>query len=234
MEFQGKNVVVTGAGKGIGLELCIQWLEAGAHVVGTLRGPVTPELLKLREIMPPAKLHILPMKVDDDHSVTEFGKALADHFQRLDILINNAGVIGDSLRGLEGVSAETVLSTFNTNALGPLRVTQAVLPLLLKAQSPKVVQISSLMGSIQDNESGAYYAYRMSKAALNMFNRSLSKDYPQITCLTLHPGWVQTDMGGQQAPVAPKQSVAGLLKVISNREVKSGDFRDFLGKELPW
>ena len=233
MEYRDKNIVVTGAGKGIGLELCIQLLEAGAQVAATVRGAMTPELTKLKETMPDP-LHILNLRVDDDRSAMGFGRELANSFKWLDILINNAGVIGDTLQGLEEVSAETVLSTFNTNAVGPIRVTQAALPLLLKAKSPKVVQISSLMGSIQDNGSGAYYAYRMSKAALNMFNRSLSRDYPGITCLTLHPGWVQTDMGGKQAPVQPKESVAGLLQVISSREAKSGDFRDFRGKELPW
>ena len=114
-------------------------------------------------------------------------------------------------------------------------VTQALLPCLERAAAPKVVNISSLMGSIEDNSSGGTYAYRMSKAALNMFTKTFAVDFPKIATLTMHPGWVKTDMGGANAPTEKTESVKGLLKVILASSLKNtGQFIDYEGDKLPW
>src|SRR5205823_11290953 len=112
----------------------------------------------------------------------------------VDLLINNAGVIGPR-GGLERYDFAEALRTLDVNALGALRLTAALLPNLKKSKGAKVVGITSAMGSIEDNRSGGHYAYRMSKAALNMAIRSLAVDH-EFICVVIHPGWVQTDMGG--------------------------------------
>jgi NAD(P)-dependent dehydrogenase (short-subunit alcohol dehydrogenase family) len=150
----------------------------------------------------------------------------------VDLLINNAGVLFNQ-DNFTIMNFEQIRQSFEVNTILPMRVCQALHPLLRKGS--RVVQITSLMGSIADNESGGYYGYRMSKAALNMFNRSYSIDFPEFTSVVLHPGWVKTEMGGQSAPVTPSESVAGMMGIIEKLSTEqSGKFFDFEGNELPW
>ena len=100
---------------------------------------------------------------------------------------------------------------------------------------PRIFHMTSQMGSITDNHSGSYYFYRISKAALNMFNKSFSKDYPNISSIVLHPGWVKTDMGGNHAPISPEISAASLADLIlSGNNTISGNFYNYKGEILPW
>jgi NAD(P)-dependent dehydrogenase (short-subunit alcohol dehydrogenase family) len=138
---------------------------------------------------------------------------------------------------LEALDFSDLLHTFDVNALGPLRATRALLGRLREAPMKKIAQISSAMGSIDDNTSGGAYGYRMSKAALNMANKSMSLDLAAdgFTCLVLNPGWVQTDMGGKNAPTPVRESAAGLIKVIDGATAKdSARFLNFDGKEYAW
>lgn len=232
-QIEDWNTVVTGAGKGIGLELTGQLLGLGARVIATVRGPIPPKLEKLQSESS-GRLKIHTLDVLSESGAETFAKAI-EPYGHIDLLINNAGVIGQKSVGLEGIALDVVLNTYDTNAVGPIRVTRALLPLLLKSEHPRVAQISSLMGSISDNSSGGYYAYRMSKAALNMFNRCLAKDYPKMICLALHPGWVKTDMGGEEAPTTPAESATGLLKMMTSAKIShSGQFYDYRGKALSW
>lgn len=226
--------LITGAGRGIGLELTRQALSAGATVIATIRDTRhTPAELQSLERESGGRLRIESLDVNDDASA----KALATRLNgvAIDVLINNAGILQDVESPLETLALDAIRQQFDTNTLGPVRVTQALLPHLRKAKSPIVANITSLMGSIADNESGRAYGYRMSKTALNMFTKCLSKDEPGILTVGLHPGWVQTRMGGAGASVPPAESVAGLLKVLSGlRPEDSGAFLDFRGKSLPW
>jgi NAD(P)-dependent dehydrogenase (short-subunit alcohol dehydrogenase family) len=116
-----------------------------------------------------------------------------------------------------------------------MRVTKAFYPLLNKSEHPVIANITSLMGSIEDNSSGGNYAYRMSKAALNMFTKTLSVEFKKAVVLSLHPGWVKTDMGGSGATTETSESAAGLLKVIRESSPKSsGHFFNFKGQPLHW
>jgi NAD(P)-dependent dehydrogenase (short-subunit alcohol dehydrogenase family) len=125
--------------------------------------------------------------------------------------------------------------TFDTNVLGPLRMSQALLPHLRRASQPKLVNITSLMGSIADNSSGGSLAYRTSKAALNMVTKNFAREENGITVLCLHPGWVQTDMGGDRAPLTTKASAEGILDVVlKSGSGDTGKFFNYSGKELPW
>ncbi len=129
------------------------------------------------------------------------------------------------------------MDSFATNVVGPIRVTQNLLHAFSSNELGKVVIISSLMGSIADNQSGGCYGYRMSKTAVNMFTKSFSIEFKNknILCVSLHPGWVQTDMGGTQAPLTADFAVSNMIETIAKLQMKdSGHFFNFDGKELPW
>lgn len=227
------RIVITGANRGIGLHLTRQALELGHRVdVGARNPEKSAELLKLQNATP-GQLIVHQLDVGSDESVRDFSHSLGA--EPIDALINNAGVSLDKNTGTESVAPEVVLQTIDINAIGPLRVTQALIHQLKRAELPRVANISSLMGSIADNTRGNSVAYRMSKAALNMFVKTLSIDDRDLIVLALHPGWVKTEMGGPQAPMTPEASAEGLLNVILNaKHTDSGRFLNYAGRELPW
>ena len=174
------------------------------------------------------------LDVTDQASVAAFSSRLAD--APVDLLINNAGK-GGGRTSLEALDVAELASFFDVNSLGPMRVTQALLPNLRRGKPRIIASITSRMGSIDDNTSGGAHGYRASKCALNMLNKSLSVDLARegFTCVVLHPGWVQTDMGGQGAPLSVALSVKGLLRVIDGlRPTDTGRFLDFEGKAIAW
>jgi NAD(P)-dependent dehydrogenase (short-subunit alcohol dehydrogenase family) len=155
----------------------------------------------------------------------------------LEILINNAGVMG-SREGLAELDLDRVRRTFDVNAMGPLRITRAFLDLLRAGRSPRrIVNMTSLMGSIDDNRSGDAYSYRLSKAALNMATRSMAVDLREdgIVAVVLHPGWVRTAMGGPNARTPVDEAVSSLVRTIASLDMeRSGGFYDKDGRPLPW
>lgn len=224
------NCAVTGITRGIGFELCRQLLERGETVIGLSRHSTAPQLKELTTKFG-SKFRVVQGDVTSDKDVAEFASLAG----ATDLLINNAGVLLDSEFDFLELPMKVVEDTFAVNVLGAMRVTQKFLPLLLKSKNPFVLNITSQMGSIADNGSGGYYAYRMSKSAMNMFNKSFSIDYPQITSVVAHPGWVQTDMGGSGATTPANASVQGLLKLVYERKAgMTGHFYNFKGNELPW
>ncbi len=223
--------LITGANRGLGLEYTQQLLAQKHKVIAWARKPETSKDLKALQEKYADQLVI---EYVDVNSYEEIKKA-AQKITALDVLINNAGVLLDGSIDLESLTPEILNKTFQTNVFAPIFVTQQVLPVLSKSINPLVVHMSSLMGSISDNSSGGYYAYRMSKTALNMFSKSLSHDFPKIKTICLHPGWVQTDMGGPNAPTQKSKSIEGLLKIILNPEkFETGSFINFSGKEIAW
>jgi NAD(P)-dependent dehydrogenase (short-subunit alcohol dehydrogenase family) len=222
------TVVITGANRGLGLEFAKQLGARGYHVIGTARSPETATELKA------TGASVEQLDVAESASVRAFAERLGD--QPIDILINNAGILV-SEGGIEEIDVDSIARSYEVNSLGPMRVTQALLPNLRSGTRKLVVQISSTMGSIARNDGGGYYAYRSSKAALNMLNRSLAHELEDegFVCVVLHPGWVKTDMGGPNARIEPQESIAGMLKVIDGLNAeKNGRFYNFRGEELPW
>jgi NAD(P)-dependent dehydrogenase (short-subunit alcohol dehydrogenase family) len=225
--------VISGASRGIGLELTRQLLDQGHQVFAGVRTPnKATDLLALAQASGD-RLSVLELDVSSTESVRRFADAVsADH---VDVLLNNAGVYLDGDAELGQVPPETVLESLNVNSVGPLRMAQTFLEKLHRAKRPKVASITSLMGSIADNQGGGSVAYRMSKTALNMFTKTLSIDEPGFVVLSLHPGWVKTSMGGPNAPVSVERSAQGLLSVIQKASKEnSGHFYNFDGRELPW
>ncbi len=226
--------VITGANRGIGLELARQLLARGEQVDAAVRSPDTAGKLKELAKTHGERLRVHECDVSSDSSVRALGKALAG--EAVDVLVNNAGV-GFEDESLERLAFGEVLDAFNVNAVGPLRMVQALLPALRRGQAKKLVHITSGMASIGDNGSGGYYAYRLSKAALNMAARNLAVDLggEGFVSVALHPGWVQTDMGGRGAPTPVEDSVEKMLKVIDGLGPKdNGKFLGYRGNEVTW
>jgi NAD(P)-dependent dehydrogenase (short-subunit alcohol dehydrogenase family) len=221
------RILITGTSRGIGLELTRLALEQSMTVLAVARKPQESKELQNLKAQHPKLLQTIEADLTGSNAVETIKAAVGS--EPLDLIINNAGIFR------QGETLTDMLESFHVNSCMPLLLTQALLPNLKKAKAPRAVHITSLMGSIDDNSGGGYYAYRASKAALNMFNKSLSIDHPWLSTIVVHPGWVQTDMGGAQAPVQPTDSAKGIWSVTKDIEgKKSGHFYDFTGKELPW
>ena len=154
----------------------------------------------------------------------------------LDLLINSAGV-GGADAGFGNIDPTDFSQVITVNSLGPLVVTQALTQLLKGGKRPVVVNITSRMGSIADNHSGGYYAYRASKAALNMISCCMAQDLAPhgIISVVIHPGWVKTDMGGASAPLEVQQAVEGIMHVVDGLSpVDNGHFLGWDGAQIPW
>lgn len=218
-----KTWLVTGASRGIGLELCRQLTKRGETVIAACR--------KASPALQATGCRIVEdVEVRDDASAGRLVAALGD--TRIDVLVNNAGVL--SKESLGSLDFDAMRRQFEVNALAPLRMTQALLPRL--GRGSKVVIITSRMGSIADNGSGGYYGYRMSKAAVNSAGKSLAEDLrPRgITVLLLHPGMVATDMTGQHGiPVAESASML-IERMDSLGLADTGSFHHANGEPLPW
>ncbi|WKE64548.1 SDR family oxidoreductase [Gallaecimonas kandeliae] len=222
------NILITGAGRGIGLELASHYQALGHQVLGTVRSKQHKAALETKGI------RALELDLTQQHSVLELAEALKG--QALDLIVNNAGVL-HAEADLDEVDAFNFAHCIQVNSLGPLLLSRALLPNLLAGKAKKLAFISSLMGSVGDNGSGGYYSYRASKAALNAVAKSLAVDLaPEGVRVGLyHPGWVQTDMGGPRALIDTATSVAGLTQRIEELdEAASGRFLNYDGKPLPW
>lgn len=228
-----KHWVVTGASRGIGLEMVKQLLQADEQVTALARNTTSAKSLQSLLLEYPARFRVLEADVTKDLDLDRAVKVL--NGEKVDVLINNAGVYQKGDGSFQSMDPKVVEQTFLVNSLGPMKVTKAFLPLLRKSANPTIANITSLMGSIADNSSGGSVAYRMSKAALNMFTKTLALEFDDAVVLSLHPGWVKTDMGGSHAPIEIAESAKGLLNVIrSSKREASGRFFNFKGDSLPW
>lgn len=244
-----RTALVTGANRGIGLEFVRQLLARGDHVVAACRHPGKASALNTLAGEHPGRLHVLPLDVADAKSraslLHDLPLVLGDD-GRIDLLLNNAGVLHSGER-FGHVEQAMLDDSLRTNAIGPFLLAQALVPLLCDVApghaddtgSPRTViaNISSQLGSIANTTRFGTPSYAISKAAQNMASVLLARALAErgIVVLALHPGWVQTEMGGAQAQVTPADAVAGLLQVIDGAtQAQSGSFVDWRGEPLPW
>ena len=226
------TILITGANRGLGLKFTDLYAKKKFNVFATCRAPQNANsLLKLAEQNELITIH--PLDVGINEEIEDLAHKIKG--VPIDILINNAGIWRSSSLG--SANKQAWLESFAINSIAPYEVIQALLPNIKMGVLKKVVSITSKMGSIDDNTSGGSYIYRSSKSALNMIMRSLENDLRayDITTLTLHPGWVQTDMGGMNALINDEQSVSGMMEVIDALNIKSsGRFIDYAGKHINW
>ncbi|ELR63678.1 Short chain dehydrogenase [Photobacterium marinum] len=229
-----KNVLITGANRGVGLALVNAYLNAGWHVFACCRQPDLATELQQRQNETEA-LTLLALDVTDHQAILSLSQQMADI--PLDLLINNAGYYGPKGYGFGNTDADEWRKVFEINTIAPLKLAEAFYP-QLKSENPGIIAcMSSKVGSMTENTSGGGYIYRSSKAALNSVVKSLSNDLlPEgIISVALHPGWVQTEMGGPNALIAPQTSAKGLMHVINNlSKIDSGTFLDYQGKAVAW
>jgi NAD(P)-dependent dehydrogenase (short-subunit alcohol dehydrogenase family) len=221
------NVVITGANRGIGLELAKLYEARGDSVTAICRetndeiediaDQVFPEIDVTKEEQLPSIAMVLDKLLDEP----------------IDILINNAGLFRNET--LHTMDSDSIREQFEVNAIAPLMVTHNLLPLM--AEGTKIANITSRMGSIEDNTSGAYYGYRASKAALNAIGKSLANDLKQhgVAVVQIHPGFVQTRMVGFNGDITPEQAAAGIAARIDELTLETtGSFWHSNGQPLPW
>jgi NAD(P)-dependent dehydrogenase (short-subunit alcohol dehydrogenase family) len=229
------TVLVSGANRGLGLEFVRQYAADGWQVYAACRAPNDAKELQELAAASGGRMHLLAFDVTDTTSVRGAAGALGG--EAIDILVNNAGVGGprnEQLGRLDYAAWERVL---DVNTLGPMRVTEAFVDNVAKSREKKVVTITSGMGSIADNTSGGSYAYRTSKAAVNMAVKSLSLDLAPrgIVCIVMSPGWVRTDMGGPRGTLSPAESIHAMRGVIAGlKPGDTGKFFNYNGKSYPW
>jgi NAD(P)-dependent dehydrogenase (short-subunit alcohol dehydrogenase family) len=220
--------LVTGANRGIGLAFARRLCTRGDRVIATCRDPgKARDLAKL-------PLRLEQLDVEDEESIA--GLASRIEGEPLDVLINNAG-IGEAGARFGRLSMKDLEEALRVNAAGPAALTQALLPNLRAGKRRIVVNLSSGLGSISQNESGGWIAYRASKAALNQLTRTVAAELKRegFVCIAISPGWVKTDMGGAGASLSPDESVAAMLEVIDRlKPSDTGRFLDHRGREMPW
>ena len=231
------RVVVTGTNRGIGLELVRQLIARGDEVDAVARKAevIYEDPASAGELIPAGHIRLWRCDVTDDAAVRTFATELGDAM--IDMVINNAGVYGGAHQSNHDLDFAEALDTYNVNALGPLRISTALLPHVRRGRVKKLVHITSGLGSIADNRSGGFYGYRMAKTALTMMSKNLAVELRSegIASYVINPGWVQTDMGGKNAAITPAESVTGILRTIEAATLEqSGEFLDWKGGRYPY
>lgn len=224
------TVLLTGANRGLGLALVESFAADGWRVHACCRSLGKSKKIKSLQ----GDVHVHRLDVTDRLQVANLARSLRD--EPIDLLINNAGVMGDSAP-FGKVDCDDWLEVLNVNTIAPFRMMERFVDHLAASEKRLIVNVSSIMGSIGGNEKGGHYVYRSSKAALNMVVRSMAIDLAPkgITVVALHPGWVRTAMGGEDAELAPEDAVANLRRLIGNLSAEdSGKFINCDGSPLSW
>jgi NAD(P)-dependent dehydrogenase (short-subunit alcohol dehydrogenase family) len=227
------TVLITGANRGIGLEFVKQYQAAGFEVIATCRDPQLAQ--ELKTVAEKGRVQIVELDVTNEQHLRAVQASLNN--VPIDLLINNAGILGDREETFGAVRAENMMMVFRTNSIAPLQVSEVFLPNVLQSDLKTIVAVSSTMGSIASNDSGGYYPYRASKAALNSVMQSMAIDLaPQgVRVLVLHPGWVKTDMGGAGALITTEESVQGMRNVIADQvRLPAPGFYRYDGQMIPF
>ena len=226
-----ETILITGANRGIGLALTKQFIASGNQVIATTRNPESSA--ELTELATSPLLTVYQLDVTDAESVTQLSDELRE--RPIDVLINNAGIMEDH-QSINDMDYAAWARAFEVHTIAPFRLVTTFKNNLKQAKNPRVITISSQMGSLNRKSMGSY-AYRSSKAAVNKVMQVLSMEFESdgIVVCPVHPGWVRTDMGGDQADLSVEESSAGLFKLINSMTMQqSGRFWTWDGEEHPW
>ena len=229
------NVLITGASRGIGLEMVSYGIEQNWRIFACCRHPQQADrLLALAKL---ANGRVSVHIADMEELATIQAMAYELRNEAIDILVNNAGVYGSDNNSFGNVDVASWINTFQVNSIAPLKVAEALIEQVRMGEQKLIACMTSKMGSMADNGYGNSYIYRSSKAALNAVVKSMSIDLREdgVKCVALHPGWVKTDMGGPNAEITPRESVTRLFDIMLNlKQNDSGRFIDIDGSDIPW
>jgi NAD(P)-dependent dehydrogenase (short-subunit alcohol dehydrogenase family) len=232
--------LITGANRGLGFEHARQFAERGWQVLACARQPESTGPLQDLARRFPARVQIHPLEMNDFDAIDRLARVLQG--QPVDVLINNAGTYGP-LGVPEGMAYQTLSGMdyglwreiLEVNLLAPFRMSVAFYPHLLAGQKRLLVMMSSDLGSVAQNQQGGSYAYRASKAALNMVARGMSREWRELIVIAMAPGWCHTHLGGPAAPVDPAESVRLQQQVFDGLTLAdSGQFINRFGETVPW
>lgn len=240
-----RHILITGANRGIGLELVQRYLNADdTFIFATCRQPDQATELQALHKKYPERLRILAMDVTDQQSINVAVSDIQKQVDRLDMLVNNAGIYPSGVDGREAASSQfgaleagAMLAIFRVNTVAPVMVTQACADLLRRGENARVVNMSSDTGSISRMAHSGNYSYPASKAALNMLTRCLAAELRAdgVIVISVHPGWIQTDMGGSDAPRKPADTLPSMMRCIDELTLAdSGIFLNWDGSIVPW
>ncbi len=225
-----RKILVTGANRGIGLALCKFLVDAGHEVIAGARNPQAADCLVELSESGGKNLQVLQLDVDADESVERAVQAIGERHDHLDILVNNAGIFpeeGDEK--IEELPLEWFERAFQTNVVGTIRVTRAMLPLLRLSTAAAVVNMGSGAGTISTKSDHRRYCYGASKAALHYVSRALAAELQPIIVTVISPGWVRTEMGGEDADLDVDQAASSLADTILS--LKAEDSSQFLARD---
>jgi NAD(P)-dependent dehydrogenase (short-subunit alcohol dehydrogenase family) len=230
------TVLITGANRGIGLEFATQYAADGWRVIACCRHPEQAADLDQLADRYKDRFSIYRLDVREFEEIDRLSKTLET--QPIDILINNAGIYPPAQHGEFGhIDYSDWIEAFRVNTLAPFKMVEAFIEQITRGQLKIIATLTSKMGSIADNQRGGSYLYRSSKTAVNMVVKSLAIDLQSrgVIPVLLHPGWVQTDMGGRGALISAKQSVSGMRNVLSRiNQSDAGQFFAYDGQPVPW
>jgi NAD(P)-dependent dehydrogenase (short-subunit alcohol dehydrogenase family) len=231
-----KTVLITGANRGIGLELTRQYALDGWRVLACCRHPEKASVLNKLAAQQHGRIQLHPLDVSSHAQIAKLSKTLAG--ESIDLLINNAGVYpGSDAKGFGHTDDDEWMQAFRVNTMAPMWMAECFVEQVARSNLKIIATLSSKMGSLGDNTSGGSYLYRSSKAAVNMVTKSLALDLAprHITAVVFNPGWVLTDMGGPHAVIRVEESVSGMRKVIASlKPADSGKFLNYDGREIEW
>lgn len=230
------TVLITGSNRGVGLQLTRQCLERGNRVFATCRQPEKASALQDLTAQHRENLTVVALDVADVASIKTAVSHIQQQTSHIDLLLNNAGILNRD-ESITNLDVEILAHSFQVNAIGPMLVIQQCLPLLQASAQARIVNVTSQLGSILklEKQNWGSYSYNASKAALNVLTLKLVHECPELISIVIHPGWVQTDMGGPQAAITAETSAAGILSVAANLTADdNGRFYIFNGDIHPW
>jgi NAD(P)-dependent dehydrogenase (short-subunit alcohol dehydrogenase family) len=227
------RILITGASRGLGLELVRQYLETGAQVFAAARQPAEGELARLAPEHG-QQLTLIPLDVTRDDQRQAAVETVQSVAGALDVLVNNAGSNAKGV-GLGAYTDARMLELMHVNAVAPIMIGQAFLGLLGRGTAAKLINVSTQVGSFTWNQTGTSPMYAASKAALNMYTRAFAREAKGVTTIAVHPGWVKTDMGGPSATLTPAESARSLRRLIARLTPgDNGQFFNHDGSPHPW
>jgi NAD(P)-dependent dehydrogenase (short-subunit alcohol dehydrogenase family) len=229
------NVLITGASRGIGLEMVKYGIEQNWRIFACCRHPQQADSLLAVARLANGRVSVHVADMDELATIQALAYELRN--EAIDILVNNAGMYGSDKNRFGNVDVQSWINTFQVNSIAPLKVAEALIEQVRMGDKKVIACISSKMGSMADNGSGGSYIYRSSKAALNAVVKSMAIDLKDegIKCVALHPGWVKTEMGGPNAEISTRECITSLFNIIMSLQPKdSGRFIDIDGSDIPW